>query len=57
MDNNLVFWRIRRGLNGEVIEDIWCITPVKGGVGEVRGKGKRKRIGVAATRVDVGMLG
>lgn len=27
---------ILRGPNGEVVEDIWCITPVKRGMDEVR---------------------
>jgi len=36
MNNNPVFRRIRKGSNGEVIENIWRITPVKRGAGEVR---------------------
>jgi hypothetical protein len=39
MNNNPVFWRIRRRSDGEVIEDIWCITPEKRGVDEVGRKG------------------
>jgi hypothetical protein len=44
------------GSNGEVMEDIWGITPVKRGMYEVGRKGEEDR-NTCDTRVNVGTVG
>jgi hypothetical protein len=56
MNNNPVFRRVRRRSNGEVIEAIWCITPVKRGMDEVGREGEEDR-NTCDTRVDGGTVG
>jgi hypothetical protein len=57
MNNNPVFRRTQRDCNGEVIKDIWCITPVKRGVDEVRREGEEDRSASDTDVLDVGTVG